>query len=484
MVTEEKIIQDNEKELLLKRAFAFLSDGEFNKADEYCERVLDRDLENAQAYLGKLMAELKIKNIEDLKAQKRSFKKNKNYQKIMLYGDDEIKGMLDECTESVAKNVKKRKKRAKIAGISVGATAAAGIGAGALATVLTIVTVILASIVLVIGISLSAIFIGYPMVNYALGNYDPLINMYHLQEFTVPDGVTEINGGAFEGCESLKKLTIPDSVTYIAEGALKDCQNLESITIPFVGRGKWSDSYESHFGYIFGYEVSNENDYNYHYSEYHSNDDGSYTYTYYTYYIPSSLKHVTVSGYCSNIGDQAFRKCSSLTSITIPSSVTYIGSFAFSGCYNLIQKENGVSYVGKWAIDCDTSVTTVTLRNNTVGIAENAFFCCSNLKSITIPNSITSIGEWAFYGCSSLASVTIPDSVTSIGEWTFCDCSSLTRVTIPDSVTRIGENAFSDCSSLKTVYYTGTQSEWKAITIDSWGNGNLKNADKVYNYKP
>ncbi|MDY5736746.1 MAG: leucine-rich repeat protein, partial [Candidatus Onthomorpha sp.] len=120
---------------------------------------------------------------------------------------------------------------------------------------------------------------------------------------------------------------------------------------------------------------------------------------------------------------------SSLTSVTIPNSVTSIGEFAFSYC---------------------SSLTSVTIPNSVTSIGNTAFYC-SGLTSITIPNSVTSIGNNAFLGCSGLTSITIPNSVTSIGEWAFAQCSSLTSVTIGNSVTSIGDYAFYYCNSLTSI---------------------------------
>ena len=147
----------------------------------------------------------------------------------------------------------------------------------------------------------------------------------------------------------------------------------------------------------------------------------------------------------------AFNGCSNLTSIIIPASITSIGNNAFTGCSNLIQVENGVSYVDKWAIDCNTSVTSVTLREDTVGISDYAFSNCSRLTNITISNNVKNIGNHAFAGCSNLTSIIIPDSVTSIGYDAFKGCNSLKSITIPNSVTSIGQNAFYGCSSLESI---------------------------------
>ena len=76
---------------LLKRAFMFLEDGDFARADEFCEQVLNLDPENAEAYLGKLMAELKVKTRDALKDQPKQFDNSSNYQKAMRFGDKDLK---------------------------------------------------------------------------------------------------------------------------------------------------------------------------------------------------------------------------------------------------------------------------------------------------------------------------------------------------------------------------------------------------------
>ena len=88
---------------LLKRVFAFLEDGEFDSADEYCERVLDIELENADAYLGKLMAELQIKKREQLKDVKTPFDNGINYKKAIRYGDEALKKELNGYIEEIKK---------------------------------------------------------------------------------------------------------------------------------------------------------------------------------------------------------------------------------------------------------------------------------------------------------------------------------------------------------------------------------------------
>ena len=167
----------------------------------------------------------------------------------------------------------------------------------------------------------------------------------------------------------------------------------------------------------------------------------------------SRLTSVDIPNSVTSIGGAAFRNCTGLTSVTIPNSVKSIGDYAFSQCKGLtsVTIPNSVTSIGNYAFAYCSGLTSVTIPNSVTSIGDYAFRNCSGLTSITIPNSVTSIGGAAFEGCSGLTSVTIGNSVTSIGTSAFWGCSGLTSVTIPNSVTSIGEGAFFDCSGLTSV---------------------------------
>ena len=95
---------------LLKRAFMFLEDGEFNRADDFCEQVLNQDPECAEAYVGKLMAELRVQKREKLAECRESFKKNACYQKALRFGDDKLKAELSGYVETVAQRIENAQK--------------------------------------------------------------------------------------------------------------------------------------------------------------------------------------------------------------------------------------------------------------------------------------------------------------------------------------------------------------------------------------
>lgn len=117
---------------------------------------------------------------------------------------------------------------------------------------------------------------------------------------------------------------------------------------------------------------------------------------------------------------------------------------------------NNIEKIGEGAFMSCTTLTSITIPGSVTSIDRNAFSYCTSLTGVAIPDSVTSIGLTAFYGCSSLTNVTIPDSVTTIGDSAFLGCSSLTSITIPDSVTSIYQYAFYNCPSLISVYCKAT----------------------------
>ena len=193
------------------------------------------------------------------------------------------------------------------------------------------------------------------------------------------------------------------------------------------------------------------------------------------FYYCSSLTSVTLGSGVTSIGKQAFYGCSGLTSITIPESVTSIGNGAFWGCSGLtsiVVEEGNSTYDSR--DNCNAIIETTnntlirgcqntTIPNSVTSIGEGAFARCYFLTSITIPESVTSIGDEAFYDCIGLTSITIPNSVTSIGKGAFANCYGLTSITIPNSVTSIGSWAFHDCIGLTSITISNS--------VTSIGNG-------------
>ena len=428
---------------LLKRARLFVEDGDWNSANEYCERVLDADPECADAYFLKLLAARQCRNADALVEAAVPIADDPNYRKALRFATEEtktewvnysalivkrIQAQEDARKESIYTRVLKNTKSANIDDVTLRQAIselntikgykdvdhviaelekrlaqwyedkrAAAIYAQKLrekqkrknrriviaicATVVIVLAVLIASVVYqqapveIDGLRLVRKENGYkvtgttetldtyvipsechgkPVIAIGMGAFE---NKTNVKSVTIPSSVTSIGEKAFYGCTRLTSISIPNSVTSIGSSAFSGCSSLISLTIPFVGGSASATgaSYMTLFGYIFGgfsYIGGTET------KQYCSSS------SYMTYYIPTTLREVTVTG-----GQLLYG--------------------AFSGC---------------------TRLTSVTIGNSVTSIERYAFYDCTGLTSVTIGNNVTSIGEYAFCGCSNLASVTFANT--------------------------------------------------------------------------
>lgn len=342
----------------------------------------------------------------------------------------------------------------------------------------------------------------------------------------LPEGLETIGAWAFENCDSLRNIIIPRSVNYVGFHAFGGCKDI-TITCESISNhlwdGRWSGKnifkthtikwnqsiYQTTDGLnyrlltahniieVTSYEGNNSSvtipdsliidDPN------NSAYNGSYPVTRIgtRAFKGNAITEVSIPNSVTHIGSEAFRECPNLTSITIPDSVTIIGNRAFLDCANLTSViiDNGVTAIPDHAFQHCYNLTSVTIGNSVKKIGAYAFCGCKSLTYIEIPNSVTSIGDFAFEGCpnlnivrtgegvtyglrsvsghsnltsigngafngcSSLAEMVLPETVVSIGGSAFSGCSALTNITIPKNVTCIGPSAFMNCTSLMQVVF-------------------------------
>ena len=207
----------------------------------------------------------------------------------------------------------------------------------------------------------------------------------------------------------------------------------------------------------------------------------------------SSIKKVVIKEGVTSIGANVFRGCS-LESITIPNTISYVGSGAFASCFSLRKTyiesitswcnirfdstdSNPLSYANELYIN-NQKVSDIVIPSGVKGIPYWAFYDFSGLRSVTIGNDVEWIGGSAF-AFSGITSVKIEDNVSSIGSEAFKECSYLSKVSLCDGLTTIKTGAFENCVRLSTINFpdsiTSIESEaffgCSSLTNLSLGNG-------------
>ena len=287
-----------------------------------------------------------------------------------------------------------------------------------------------------------------------------------ITSITLPANVTSIDNNAFYGCTALTSITIPESVTSIGDYAFSGCSNVQEFvfegeTPPTFGSSVFGGStcpiYVPTIDAVTAYETAdNMNSYASRVAikptfvvvdgvKYQLQNDGTFAVIANNYsgdiVIRNSVDFNDVATAVTLITANAFKNCTDLTAVTIPSGITSIGNYAFGNC--------------------------------------------TGLTSVTIPGSVTSIGIYAFSDCG-LNSVTILEGVTSIGTRAFYECTGLKSVTIPESVTSIGHEVFYYCRNVQEFVFEGeTPPTFGSGVFNTTGNCPIyvPTADAVTAYK-
>ena len=252
----------------------------------------------------------------------------------------------------------------------------------------------------------------------------------HLNSLTIGNTVHKIPNNAFAYCTALKSLYIPSSVSSIEGNPFHHCTSLDTII------------------------VASDN------SVYSSGTNNNAIINVATHTLVTGCKSTIIPSSVTAIGAYAFSG-SALTSLTIGPNVDSIGNSAFRECYLLSSvsfNADSCKFMGESGYSvfysCN-SLSSLLIGNNVKAIPAYAFNGCSHLTGmLIIPNSVKTIRNNAFYGCNGLTSLSIGNSVASIGSSAFYGCNSMEgTLTIPQSLKSIGSSAFYNCTGFTSLVF-------------------------------
>ena len=222
--------------------------------------------------------------------------------------------------------------------------------------------------------------------------YEQFRNRTMLTRVKLPAGLEAISNYAFYGCTNMESFELPATLKTIGNYAFYNCSKFTELNVPEGVTSIGNNAFQCNTEYSYVYDE---------YGNYKYDENGNRI----RIYNGSNLKKVTLPSTLTNLGSRVFCNCINLEEINIPASLTYINNEVFEGC--------------------------------------------TALKSITIPANIKMINSEAFYGCG-LINIEIAEGLNVISSNAFGNCDSLKAITLPSSVNSV-YYPFSDCDNLKSI---------------------------------
>ena len=305
---------------------------------------------------------------------------------------------------------------------------------------------------------------------------------------TIPEtidgtAVTKIMKHTFYACSSLRSIFVPSVITTVEEAAFYYCKGAVILCEAEKRPSGWHSAFYAWCGDVI-WGCSSED------VSFGETEEGFLYYTAKGIFcilgyqgtateltIPSTINGLSIT----MLPDGIFKNNSSLVKVTIPDTITEIGSNTFLSCKSLttVILPASLTEIGESAFQGCSALTTVNLPATLTSIGKSAFYDCSALTAVNLPAALTSIEESTFYGCSALSTVTFSEGILTIGKNAFTNCLSLGKLVFPNTLTSIGEQAFRSCLSL----YSVTLGE-NLSSIERNAFSNSYKIAEIYNLSP
>lgn len=497
---------------LLKRAFMFLEDGDFDRADEFCEQVLNLDPECAEAYLGKLMAELRVRKQEALKDQAEPFNSNNNYQKVLRFGSEKQKAGLIACIEQI----NTRNENARMEGIYQKATStmaeaeseeeykeaaelydsipdykdASNLAKECLekAEIARKDAVYNAACVVLsdthnwtgkdtdIKAYEEAIIKFESISSWKDADQMILACQKKIEEIKVREEAERIEAEAKRiEAERITKIAVITGLAVVValiivfayivpsnkyDIAINHLNNgdIEHACVIFKELGSFKDSKEL---------LKEQQKLAFEEADVLA-AQGKYKDAYNKLKTAQCDENTDKVVAYKNISEGKWKEGIELFNIqtfVIPEGTTVISSEKFKDCKTLksVIIPEGVTKIQSYAFFCCENLQSISLPNSLIQIDQKAFMHCYDLQEINLPDNVKVIEDNAFLGCSSLLKITFSENLQSIGESAFRHCKALKEVSFPNKLQRIGQHAFANCDNLEKVVISDS-----VIDIEYW----------------